>query len=68
MSNDKKTIEVDFEIGQKVKIKVNTIVGKIIGIWADVSRISYNVEWVSSTTAIMDKWFVSKEIEAINNE
>ena len=65
MSNDKKTIEVDFEMGQKVKIKANGIAGNINGIWVDISRISYDVEWVSTTSAIMNKWFISKELEAV---
>ena len=39
--SEKKMVEVDFKIGQEVKINVNSIVGKINGIWIDVSRISY---------------------------
>ncbi len=66
MSEDKKTIEVDFDIGDKVKIKANGAIGIINGVWKDVSRINYNVEWVAPTSSLMNKWFISKELERID--
>lgn len=60
-----KQIEVNYEIGQQVKIKVNGVVGKINGIWIDVGRTVYNVEWVSSDSSIHTKWFVKDEIEEV---
>ena len=60
-----KQVEVDYVIGEEVKIKVNGTVGKINGIWIDVSRITYNVEWVSQDTSIHTKWFYKDEIEEI---
>ena len=61
-----KQIEVDYEVGQKIKIKANGIIGTINGVWKDLSRISYDVEWVSSTTAIMNRWFLKEELEEVN--
>ena len=60
-----KQVEVDYEIGQKVRIKANKVVGKINGIWIDVSRTVYSVEWILLDTSINTKWFVKDEIEEV---
>ena len=60
-----KQIEVDYEMGQEVKIKVNGVKGKINAIWIDVSRITYNVEWTLTDTSIHTRWFTKNEIEDI---
>ena len=60
-----KQIEVDYVIGEEVKIKVNGVIGKINGIWIDISRIVYDVEWVSPDTSIHTKWFTKDEIRDI---
>lgn len=61
-----KKIEVDFEMGQNVKIKFNQTIGKIIGIWVDIKVTHYNVEWVTTTSAINDRWFVEEEIVEVD--
>lgn len=61
-----KKIEVDFEMGQIVKIKFNQTVGKIIGIWVDIKVTHYSVEWVTTTSAINERWFVKEEIAELD--
>ena len=46
----KKTVEVDFEMRERVRIRVNDVRGKINGIRLDVAGIKYNVEWVTYET------------------
>ena len=62
-----KQIEVDYEIGQKVKIKLNGVIGIVKSIWKDKNRIKYEVKWAFSDTSIHGKWFETDEIEEITD-
>ena len=62
----KKTIEVDFEMGEGVRIRINDTRGKINGIWIDVAGTKYNVEWVTyETSDIHTRWFVKEELDLL---
>lgn len=64
-----KQIEVDYEIGQRVRIEVNGKIGGVKGIWIDKnSIINYNVEWATNDGAVDDRWFKTDEITAIDKE
>ena len=65
MSEEKgKTVDVDYEMGERVRIRVNDVRGRINGIWIDVAGIKYNVEWVNpDDTAIHTRWFVKEELD-----
>lgn len=60
-----KQIEVDYEIGQVVRIKLNKTVGRVRGIWKDKDQIEYRVEWALSDTSIHGKWFRKDELEEV---
>ena len=62
----KKTVEVDFKMGERVRIRINDVRGKVNGIWIDVASIKYNVEWVNyETSAINTRWFVKEELDSL---
>ena len=63
--SEKKQIEIDFEMEQRVKIIVNAMIGKINGIWIDLFGIKYNVEWVGPDTSLNNRWFAGKELERV---
>lgn len=63
-----KKIEVDYEMGQRVRIKANGRMGEIRGIWIDKNVIGYSVEWVIEDGTIHDRWFKVDEIRSINEE
>ncbi len=61
-----KVIKVDYAMGERVRIRVNDMRGKINGIWLDVAGLKYNVEWVDSeSSAIHTKWFVKSELDLL---
>ena len=61
-----KTVEVDYVMGERVRIRVNDTRGTINGIWIDVAGIKYNVEWVTyETSAINTRWFVKEELDSL---
>lgn len=63
-----KQIEVDYEIGQKVKIELNQMVGTVKIIWVEKGQTKYNVEWAIDDSKIHDKWFNADEVRAIDKE
>lgn len=62
-----KTIEVDFEIGDKVKIIPHEVDGIIVDIWLNHSHIivQYGVQWMGEGDRIYHHYFPAKELEIV---
>lgn len=59
-----KQIDIDYEVGEKVEVKLTGRIGKVIGVWKDKEGdMNYNVEWACDDGDIHDRWFKVNELE-----
>jgi hypothetical protein len=60
-----KTIEVDYDIDDKVVIVESEIRGRVISVFKSEEATRYCVQYVSKIDTVCDRYFYAEELEAV---